>query len=71
MLNNWHLDNAPYSAMMGILVGNLVRIYRLSTDPYPLLKAVQELVVQAQQKGFGMSRVKNAITAKVFSLVNA
>ena len=71
MLNNWHLDNAPYSAMMGILVGNLVRIYRLSTDPYPLLKAVQELVVQAQQNGLGMSRVKNAITTKVFSLVHA
>ena len=70
LMDNWNQDNSPTKSKLGIVTGSLVRVHRLSSDAYPILQGVMELVSQAKEKGYPMNRVCGSIRRAVEQLVD-
>jgi hypothetical protein len=69
MLDDWRTDNAPSASKMNMITGSIIRVYACSSQPYPVLQAVFELLQQALRRRFPMNKVCEAVEKVVKKLL--
>ena len=71
MLDSWNQDNSPNASKLSRISASLISAYRLSSGPYPYLKAVDELMGQAMARAYPRDRVSKLIMDTTERLLSA